>query len=465
MNPAILEPAGRARPQLGGPQDLFNSTKNTVGLPTIVRGENIYIFDDRGNRYLDAISGAMTAQLGQGNKRVLDAMHAQGMRHSFSYVRTTRHLPNLELTEKIARLAGPGFERVHLSSGGSEAIEMGVKFLRQYAYATGQKRRTKVLSLMPSYHGGTLATIGWTGDEDSAAVWGEMAHFSTKIPAPLSYRPPGGGSSRNGALYSAAKIEKAILELGAENVLAFIVEPVGGQSTGANVPDPVFFSEVRRICDRYGVYVVFDEVMSACRAGTFLAAHQILDCKPDIVVTAKGLGAGYTPMGAVLAPATMVDALADLTGFNLSHTYGANPISCAGACAVLDETVERDLLGNSARIGAYLRARLEDLKQRSPVIGDVRGKGLLMAVEYVRDRETKEPFSAEVFASDRIRQIGLQHGVMLYSRRQNQGRYGEWSLIAPPLIITESQADELVEALEKSVSQFTDEMTRAGVLP
>ena len=454
----------KARPDLGGPQDLFNSVKNTVGLPTIVRGEDIYIFDDQGHRYLDAISGAMTAQLGQGNKRVLDAMHAQGMRHSFSYVRTTRHLPNLELTEKIARLAGAGLERVHLSSGGSEAIEMGVKFLRQYAYATGQKRRTKVLSLMPSYHGGTLATIGWTGDEDSAAVWGEMAHFSTKIPAPLSYRPPGGGTSRDGALYAAAKIEQAIQELGSENVLAFIVEPVGGQSTGANVPDPVFFSELRRICDRHGVYVVFDEVMSACRTGSFLAAHEIRDCKPDIVVTAKGLGAGYTPMGAVLAPAKMVDQLAELTGFNLSHTYGANPISCAGACAVLDETMERDLFGNAVRIGAYLRERLEDLKRRSPVIGDVRGKGLLMAVEYVRNRATKEPFSAEIFASDRIRQIGLRHGAMLYSRRQNQGRYGEWSLIAPPLIITQSQADELVDALEKSVAEFTDEMTHAGVL-
>jgi adenosylmethionine-8-amino-7-oxononanoate aminotransferase len=167
-------------------------------------------------------------------------------------------------------------------------------------------------------------------------------------------------------------------------------------------------------------------------------------------------------MGALLAPARMVDELAERTGFNLSHTYGANPISCAGACAVLDETVERDLLGNARRVGAHLRQRLEALKERHPVIGDVRGQGLLLAVEYVRDRESKEPFSAEVFASDRIRQIGLKEGVMLYSRRQNQGRYGEWSLIAPPLIITESQADELVDQLDRSVAEFTREMVRSG---
>jgi len=451
-----------ARPPLGGPQDLFNSTDTTVGLPTIVRGEDIYIFDEHGNRYLDAISGAMTAQLGQGNRRVLDAMHAQGLRHSFSYVRTTRHLPNAELTSRIAHLAGPGFERVHLSSGGSEAVEMAVKFLRQYAYAKGHRRKTKVISLMPSYHGGTLATIGWTGDEDAEAVWGHMAHFSTKIPAPLTYRPPGGGSARDGALFSVRKLEEAIRMLGAENVLALLVEPVGGQSSGANVPDPVFFNEVRRICDANGVYLIFDEVMSACRAGTFLAAQQIAGARPDVVVIAKGLGAGYTPMGAVLAPARMVDELAGLTGFNLSHTYGANPISCAGACAVLDETIERDLLGNATRVGAHLRSRLDDLKARSPVIGDVRGRGLLLAVEYVRDKATKEPFAAEVFASDRIRRIGLEHGVMLYSRRQNRGRYGEWSLIAPPLIITESQADELVDKLEQSVARFADEMARAG---
>ncbi len=452
------------RPAVGGPQDLFYSAANTKGLPTIVRGENINVYDADGREYIDVISGAMAASLGQGNKRVLQAMYDQGIKHTFSYVRVSRHLPNAALTEKIASMAGPGFERVHLSSGGSEAVEMAIKFLRQYAFATGQQQKTKIITLMPSYHGGTLATIGWTGDEDAATVWGPMAVFGEKIPAPLSYRPPFGTSSEEGARGSAAALEAKIIELGPENVLAFMMEPVGGQSTGANVPHPVFFTEVRRICSKHGIFLVFDEIVSACRTGSFLAAHHYPDCKPDVVVTAKGLGAAYTPIGAVLAPASLVDELADMTGFNLSHTYNANPITCAGALAVLSEMTDRNLIANAAPLGNLLRERLTEIMEQSPIVGDVRGQGLMMAIEYVRNKETKEVFSGEIYASDRIRQIGVDNGLMLYSRRQNGGRYGEWSVICPPLIITESQIDDMVTRLKRTIATFTDEMTRAGVL-
>ncbi|MBY5828611.1 aspartate aminotransferase family protein [Rhizobium leguminosarum] len=452
------------RPAIGGPQDLFYSSANTKGLPMMVRGDNIYVYDDTGRQYIDVISGAMTASLGQGNKRVLQAMYDQGVKHTFSYVRTTRHLPNIALTEKIASMAGPGFERVHLSSGGSEAVEQGIKFLRQYAYAKGLKQKTKVITLMPSYHGGTLATIGWTGDEDAAAVWGPMAVFGEKIPAPLSYRPPFGTTSEEGARGSAAALEAKILEMGAENILAFMMEPVGGQSTGANVPHPAFFTEVRRICSKHGICLVFDEIVSACRTGSFLAAHHYPDCRPDIVITAKGLGAAYTPIGAVLAPAAMVDELASLTGFNLSHTYNANPISCAGALAVLSEMTDRNLISNAGALGDLLRERLNEIKNESPIVGDVRGQGLMMAIEYVRNKETKEVFSGELFASDRIRQIGVDNGLMLYSRRQNGGRYGEWSVVSPPLIITAEQIEDMTNRLRKTLSTYVDELSRAGIL-
>ncbi|TIP30739.1 MAG: aspartate aminotransferase family protein [Mesorhizobium sp.] len=452
------------RPPRGGAQDLFYSKANTRGLPTIVRGEGIYIFDDRGNRFIDVISGAMAASLGQGNERVLKAMYEQGMKHTFSYVRVSRHLPNAALTERVSRLAGAGFERVHLSSGGSESVEMAIKFLRQYSYAKGNKDKTRIITLMPSYHGGTLATIGWTGDEDAASVWGPMAVFGEKIPAPLSYRPPFGTTSEDGSRGAAAALEAKIIELGAENVLAFMMEPIGGQSTGANVPHPIFFSEVRRVCDKYGVFLVFDEIVSACRSGKFLAAHHYPDCKPDVVITAKGLGATYTPIGAMMASAEMVDELADLTGFNLSHTYNANPITCAGAAAVLDEMVDRDLIGNAAMLGEKLKARLEGIKDNSPIVGDVRGQGLMLAVEYVRDKMSKEVFSGDIYASDRIRQIGVENGLMLYSRRQNGGRYGEWSVVCPPLIITEDQIDDLANRLERTIAAFVDEMVRAKVL-
>lgn len=451
-------------PTRGGPQDLFYARSNTRGLPTIVRGEGIFVFDKEGNRYIDVVSGAFTAALGQGNRRVLEAMVRQGETLSYSYVRVARHEPNLELTRRIADLAGPGFERCHLTSGGSEAVEMGIKFLRQYALAKGMPAKTRVITLMPSYHGGTLATLGWTGDEDIPAVWHGMTVPSAKIPAPLSYRPSAGVSAEDGARASAEALERTILEIGPDRVLAFMFEPVGGQSTGANVPHDLFFREAHRICRRRGVFLVYDEVMAAVRTGSFLAAQRRPDCRPDIVITAKGIGAGYVPMGVMLAPATMVDELAGLTGFNLSHTYNANPIACAAGAAVVDEIVERGLIAAAVTVGNHVRQRLEALKERSPIVGDVRGEGLLLAIEYVRDKRTKATFPDAIYASDRIRQIGLSHGLMLYARRQNGGRFGEWSIVSPPLTITLEQADDLVDRLARTLADFTDEMVREGVL-
>jgi 4-aminobutyrate aminotransferase-like enzyme len=177
-----------ARPPRGGPQDLFYATRSTKEMPRMVRGEGIHLWDDAGTRYIDVASGAFLANLGQGNERVLRAMFEQGRTLSYCYVRNTRHDANLELADRLSRLAGPGYERVHLSSGGSEAVEMAVKFLRQYAVATGQATRHRVITLMPSYHGATLQTIAMTGDGTLPAVYGPMAAFSEKVPAPLTCR-------------------------------------------------------------------------------------------------------------------------------------------------------------------------------------------------------------------------------------------------------------------------------------
>src|SRR6185436_6451163 len=177
-----------ARPAIGGPQSLFYSSAITEALPRMVRGEGIYLWDDEGTRYIDVASGTFLTNLGQGNERVLKAMYDQGKQLTFSYVRNTRHDANEELTERVARLAGPGFERVHLSSGGSEANEQAIKFLRQYAVATGQPQRTRVITLMPSFHGATFGAIAMNGDLDAPALFGPFATFSEKIPAPLTYR-------------------------------------------------------------------------------------------------------------------------------------------------------------------------------------------------------------------------------------------------------------------------------------
>jgi adenosylmethionine-8-amino-7-oxononanoate aminotransferase len=432
--------------------------------PTIVRGEGIYLWDDQGNRYIDVISGAVVSNLGQGNARVAEAMAHQACTMTFTYVRYARHLPNIELSEKIAHLAGPGYERPLFISGGSEANDMAIKLLRQYAVARGEHSKTRMISLMPSFHGNTLGTIAVTGDEDFEPLYGQMVQFSAKIPAPSSYRLRDGETPLDSALATTAALEKTIVDLGPENVLGFMLEPVGGVATGAVVPPPEYFRQIRRICTRYGIMLVFDEVMTAVRTGKFLAAHIFTDAKPDLIVMAKGLGAGYVPMGAVLAPASMIDELAETTGFNPSHTFNANPVSCAGASAVIDETVRLDLMNKSVSTGAYLKMRLSALAEASPIIGDVRGIGLLQAIELTADKATKRLFPPELYVSNRLRLIGLEEGLILYARRQSGGKYGEWSMMTPPLIISEGQIDEIIERLQKCLSRLTDELVRQGVM-
>ena len=376
-------------PEVGGTQDVFFDRATARSLPTIVAGEGVYLIDDHGRRLLDVCSGPFLAALGQGNERVLQAMVEQGRKLTYSYSRTTRHPANAALTERIASLSGAGLERAHLTSGGSEAVEMALKFLRAHAVATGQGQRQGVISLMPGYHGATLQTLGLNGDVRTPALWGSMTVYSDKIPAPLTFRAP---SPESAATASLAALEETIHRMGPERVLALVMEPIGGQASGVNVPHPSFATRARSICDRHGIRLVFDESVSAFRTGRFLAAQSAPQPRPDVAVLAKGLAAGYAPLGAALMPADLVEELASTTGFVVSHSYDANPIACAAGSAVLDEIMERDLMGNATRFGAVLRAGLDAIAQSSPLIGDVRGQGLLLALELVADKDTLARF-------------------------------------------------------------------------
>lgn len=451
------------RPSRGGPQDLFYKRAYTAWFPHIVRGEGIYLWDSQGKRYLDAIAGAAISNLGQGNPRVIEAAARQMRELTFTYVRYARHRPNLDLAAKLAALTGPGLERCMFFSGGSEANDMAIKLLRQRAVAFGQSARTRMISLMPSFHGNTLGTIAVTGDEDMKALYAPLVQFSEKIAAPTTYRLPAGMTAVERARQCVQELEATILRLGPDNVLGFIMEPVGGVATGANVPPIEFHLGVREVCSRHGVGLIYDEVMTAFRTGVVLQGQRVPGIRPDIAVMAKGIGAGYTPLAAVCASAQMIDELADRTGFNASHTYNANPVSCAIGCAVLDETVERDLVGNAARMGAYLKQRLQDLASRCPIIGDVRGEGLLLGIEFVTDKMRKTPFPGSVYVSDLCRATGLDKGLILYARRQSGGEFGEWCMLSPPLIITREQVDELLERLEATLQDVVAEVLRRGI--
>jgi adenosylmethionine-8-amino-7-oxononanoate aminotransferase len=401
----------------GGTQDIYYSRPAVVPLPMMERASGVYMWDEDGKEYIDASSGPMVSAIGHGNTRVIDAMAAQARKLDYAYSRVARNRPNLDYAERLAALAGPGFERVNLASGGSESVDNAIKFLRQYAIATGQTARRRIISLMPSYHGATIGTLAIGGNDGLAAFMEGFAVASDTVPAPSSYRIPGDHTPESYAAECARALETKIRELGPENVLAFVIEPVGGISIGAVVPPAQYFRDIREICTRHGVYLVFDEILcGAGRSGKFITAHHWPDALPDIIVKAKGLGAGYSPLGAMLAPASMVDELAELTGFNFSYSYNANPISCAAGLAVLDEFDRLGLVERACTVGATLRGGLEAIMERSPILGDVRGMGMLLAVEMVADKETKEPLPNELMPGERIRICGLDNGVMLYWR-------------------------------------------------
>lgn len=447
----------------GGTQDVYYSLHDIAPLPMIERASGVTMWDVDGNAYIDASSGPMVSAIGHGNSVVIDAMAAQAKTLDYAYTRVARNRPNLDYAARLAALAGPGFERVSLASGGSEAVDNAIKFLRQYALATGQGSRRRIISLMPSYHGATIATLAMGGNDGLAAFLDGIAVVSDTVPAPLSYRLPAHHTRESHAAECAAALESKILELGPENVLAFIIEPIGGLSTGAVVPPPGYFRAIRDICTRHGVYLVFDEILcGAGRTGKFVTAHHWPDCLPDIIVKAKGLGAGYSPLGAMLAPAAMVDELAALTGFEFSYSYNANPISCAVGSAVLDEFERHGLVERAERCGARLRAGLEAIMERSPIVGDVRGLGMLLAAELVADKKTKSPLPNELFPTEKVRIHGLRNGVMLYSRPTSGGRFGHWFMVAPPLTISDEECDELLRRTETALSDFSDELKSGG---
>jgi adenosylmethionine-8-amino-7-oxononanoate aminotransferase len=448
----------------GGGMMTFSAKPGSPRPPRIVRAEGVYLWDNTGRRLVDACSGPVAVNLGHGNKRILAAMQAQADKITYTHYSQFESEANLELADLLTGLAGQGFERAWFCSGGSEAVEATLKFARQHAVLTGQSKRWKVISRATSYHGNTLGALSVTGDASAHAMYGPMMQTMPKVPTPFSYRVPANFTAESYARHCATELERTIEREGPESVLAFIVEPVGGVSTGALVVPDDYIRTIRDICTRHGVLLIFDEVITGVgRTGKFLAAHHLPDALPDMVVLAKGLTGGYTPFGAMLAPAAMVATVASGGGFMHGHTYTGNPMSCAIAHAALSEVVDRKLADNAARMGALLKEKLHQLAARSPLVGDVRGKGLLCALEIVADKSTKQMTPLEHNAPSRLQALALEQGLSVYCRRTNGGRDGDWVMVSPPLISEAHHIDEIATGLERTLRALADELTAKGV--
>ncbi|MFT6089023.1 aspartate aminotransferase family protein [Sulfitobacter sp.] len=438
------------------PSYLFYQSRNPR--PFLDYGEGIYLFDEDGKRYIDGSSGAMVSNIGHSNPRVLAKIKAQMDKATFGYRLHFRTHPSEDLAAKTVAMTPDGLDRVFFVSGGSEAVESAVKLARQYALTQGQPNRHRVISRFPSYHGCTLGALDLTGYDPLRAPFAPMMEGMPKIDAPATYLDRDNLTDEQRGLKYAELLRDRILEEGPENVLAFVMEPVGGASTGALVAPDSYYGRIREICDEYGVLLIYDEVMTgAGRTGKFLAAEH-WGITPDIVAMSKGFGAGYAPLGAIIAGSRIVEPVLDAGGFQHGFTYAGNPLACSAGLAVLEEMEDQGLIENAAKMGEVLMAELRALMDRYPFIGDVRGKGLLTAFEFVSDRTTMEPLDPALNAYDRLVELAYARGLIIYSRRTRGGTAGDHFLLAPPLIITEAQISEMMVILRDALDAFAAEI-------
>ncbi len=423
----------------------------------MVRAEGIYLWDSDGKRYLDGSSGPMTCNIGHGNKAVLAAMQDQMHKATFGMRLHFETDPAERLATRLAGLAPGGLDQVFFTSGGSEAVESALKLARAYALATGEAQRWKVISRFPAYHGCTLGALSVTGYAPMTAPFDPMMVQMPKIPAPRAYLDGLDPQDSATGHHYADMLEEAILREGPETVLAFLHEPIGGASTGALVPPAGYMQRIREICDRYGVLLIHDEVISGGgRVGTFFAGD-LWGVAPDLITLSKGFGAGYMPLGAVVMRSGLAEAVCDAANYLHGFTYGGNPLACAAGLAVLDEIESQDMMAHAVSTGEILRTRMDALLQRYEFVGDVRGKGLLQAFELVSDRETMAPLPRDLNAYDRLVEIAYGNGLIIYARRTRGGLEGDHFLVAPPMITTSDQVDQIMEILTLSLDQFIEE--------
>jgi adenosylmethionine-8-amino-7-oxononanoate aminotransferase len=430
--------------------------RKTGGAPPVaVGGEGCYLIDAAGRRYLDGSGGAAVSCLGHSDPDVRAAMHAQIDALAFAHTGFFTSEPAERLADHLIARAPAGIERVYLVSGGSEAVEAALKLARQYFVEIGQPRRARVIARRQSYHGNTLGALAAGGNAWRRAQFAPLLVETSHVAPCYEYRDRAEDETPEAyGLRLADELEAEILRLGPETVMAFIAEPVVGATAGAVPAVPGYFRRIREICDRHGVLLILDEVMCGMgRTGRLFACEED-GVAPDIIAIAKGLGAGYQPIGAMLCSARVYDAVAQGSGFfQHGHTYMGHPVAAAAALAVLEAIEKRDLLAQVVARGETLDARLRAAFGQHPHVGDIRGRGLFRGVELVADRESKAPFDPARKLHARIKAAAFEAGLICYPMGGTvDGVNGDHVLLAPPYIIADRQIDELVGKLEGAVA-------------
>ncbi|WP_319774380.1 aspartate aminotransferase family protein [Breoghania sp.] len=423
--------------------------------PTAQTGDGCYIIDTSGKRYLDGSGGAAVSCLGHSDPDVRAAIHAQVDRIAFAHTGFFTSDAAEELADRLIAHAPDGIDRVYLVSGGSEAVEAAIKLARQYCLETGQGSRHRVIARRQSYHGNTLGALAAGGNEWRRTQFKPLLVETSHIAPCYEYRyREEGESAFDYGQRAANELQAEIERLGPDTVMAFIAEPVVGATAGALPAVEGYFRRIREICDHYGVLLILDEVMCGMgRTGSFFACEQD-GIAPDIVTIAKGLGAGYQPIGAMLCSGKIYAAIEAGSGFfQHGHTYMGHPTAAAAACAVVRALDERDLLAHVRAQGEKLDAALREAFGQHSHVGDIRGRGLFRGVELVAERGSKATFDPALGVAPKIKKAAFEAGLICYPMQGTiDGQHGDHILLAPPFIISDDQIGELVDKLNTAIS-------------
>jgi adenosylmethionine-8-amino-7-oxononanoate aminotransferase len=422
--------------------------------PVAVRGEGTLIIDREGKRYLDASGGAAVSCLGHDHPRVIEAIQAQVARLAYAHTSFFTSEPAEALADHLIERAPEGIDRVYYVSGGSEAVEAALKMARQYFVEIGQPQRSRFIARRQSYHGNTLGALSVGGNAARRRQFEPLLIDVAHVSPCYAYRDQGPNEPDEAYVARlAGELERTIQDLGPDSVIALVAEPVVGATMGAVPPVPGYFRALREICDRYGMLLILDEVMCGMgRTGTLFACEQE-DVRPDLVTIAKGLGAGYQPIGATLASRAIYEAIVTGSGFfQHGHTYMAHPTACAAGLAVQQTIVEEQLLGRVRQQGALLHGLLVERFGNHDHVGEVRGRGLFWGLELVVDRTSKRPFRPERRLHARIKSEALARGLMCYPGGGTiDGTRGDHVLLAPPFIVTDADLEAIVGRLAAAI--------------
>jgi adenosylmethionine-8-amino-7-oxononanoate aminotransferase len=418
--------------------------------PVAVRGDGVYLYDSNGKQYLDGSGGAAVSCLGHGNQEVIAAIKAQVEQLAYAHTAFFTNEPQEQLAARLVERFPVAGARVYFLSGGSEANETAIKLARQYWLSQGKSDKHIVVSRNQSYHGNTLGALSLSGNPGRREIFAPILHDWPKIDPCYAFRHQNDGeSAADYGVRVAHSLEKAIAEHGADDIAAFIAETVAGATLGAVPPVEGYFRQIREICDRHDILLILDEVMCGSgRSGTYFSFEQD-GVVPDIVTTAKGLGGGYQAIGAAITQGFVHDSIvAKFGAFAHGHTYIGHATACAAAMAVSNVIDEQDLLSNVQKIGELLSKELRSSLAQNPFVGDIRGRGLLIGIELVVDREGNAP--ADAALASVIKNAAMDEGLILYPGGGTaDGASGAHIMLAPPFIYNEDHVDELVTKLGK----------------